>query len=260
MRRELAASMVRIKTEDEIALMRESSRIVADILRLVGGAVAPGVSTLTLDRMAEDFIRSCDAEPAFKGYGHDPKNPFPASLCISIDEQVVHGIPSQRLLQEGEIVSIDVGVKKNGYFGDGASTFAVGAVTAEKERLMRITKESLERGVAQAVEGNNLHDISAAIQKHVESAGYSVVRALVGHGIGTELHEDPPVPNYGKAKTGVKLREGMALAIEPMVNCGTYKVRVAHDGWTVQTLDGKPSAHFEHTVIVRKGSAEILTA
>ncbi|MCX6138315.1 MAG: type I methionyl aminopeptidase [Ignavibacteriales bacterium] len=251
--------MVRIKTEEQIALMRESSKIVADVLRLIGGTIKPGVSTASLDRMAEEFIRSCDAIPAFKGYGHDQKNLFPASLCISVDEQVVHGIPSDRQLCEGEIVSIDVGVKKNGYFGDGASTFAVGAVTAEKERLMRVTRESLMLGVAQAVEGNNLHDISAAVQKHVESAGFSVVRALVGHGIGTELHEDPPVPNYGKQKTGVLLKEGMALAIEPMVNYGTYKVRVAHDGWTVQTLDGKPSAHFEHTVIVRKGSAEILT-
>jgi methionyl aminopeptidase len=209
--------------------------------------------------MAEEYIRSRGGVPAFKGYGGDPKNLFPASLCISVDDQVVHGIPGRRVLQDGEIVSIDVGVQKNGYFGDGAWTFAVGRVTEQKERLMRVTQESLARGIAQAIEGNNLHDISAAVQQHVEAEGYSVVRALVGHGIGTELHEDPPVPNYGKAKTGTKLKEGMALAIEPMVNAGSYKVRVAHDGWTVQTLDGKPSAHFEHTVIVRKGSAEILT-
>jgi methionyl aminopeptidase len=251
--------MVIVRSEEEIALMRESSRIVADVLRIVGEAVKPGVVTIDLDRIAEEFIRSCGGVPAFKGYGHDPKNLFPASLCISIDDQVVHGIPGRRVLQDGEIVSIDVGVQKNGYFGDGAWTFAVGRVSDQKERLMRVTREALARGVDQAIEGNNLHDISAAVQQHVEAAGFSVVRALVGHGIGTELHEDPPVPNYGKAKTGVKLKKGTALAIEPMVNAGSYKVRVAHDGWTVQTLDGKPSAHFEHTVIVRKDSAEILT-
>lgn len=239
--------------------MKESCRIVAEVLSLVGSRIQAGVMIQELDELAEDWIRSRGAEPAFKGYGHDKKNLFPATLCISIDDEVVHGIPDGRLLEEGQVVSIDVGVKRNGYYGDGARTFAVGRTSEEKLRLLRITEESLYRGIEQACAGNHLHDVSAAVQKHVEAAGFSVVRDLVGHGIGKNLHEEPPIPNFGTAGTGMVLKEGMTFAIEPMVNAGTYRVCVGDDGWTVRTYDGKPSAHFEHTIVVRKSEAEILT-
>ena len=251
--------MVRIKTKLEIELIRESSKIVADVLKLVGAHARPGVTTLELDRLAEEFIRSMEGVPAFKGYGHSRSNPFPATLCTSIDQEVVHGIPGKRVLHEGEILSIDVGVKKDGYYGDGASSFPIGRVSAAKERLLKATEESLYKGIEQAVAGNKVHDISYAIQKHVEANGFSVVRDLVGHGVGKNLHEEPSVPNYGKPGTGVKLQEGMTLAIEPMVNAGGWRVRIAADGWTVQTEDGSPSAHFEHTVAIVNGKAEILT-
>lgn len=239
--------------------MRESSAIVAEVLRLVGASIQPGVTTGMLDRIGEDFIRSRGGEPVFKGYGFEPDNLFPASLCISVDNEVVHGIPGMRILKDGEIVSIDVGVKKNGYVGDGAYTFPVGRVSADKERLMRITQESLAKAVEVAIDGNKIGDIGYAVQAYVEDAGYSVVRDLCGHGVGKALHEDPNVPNYGRRNTGMKLTEGMTIAIEPMVNLGTHKVRTARDGWTILTYDGAPSAHFEHTVVVRKGKAEILT-
>jgi methionyl aminopeptidase len=248
-----------IKTEAEIDLMREPSALVSQVLQLIGTAIAPGVTTGMLDRMAEEFIRSCGGIPVFKGYGFEPDNLFPATLCVSIDNEVVHGIPGMRILKDGEIVSIDVGVKKNGFVGDGAWTFPVGRVAPEKERLMRVTQESLAKGVAQAVDGNRVGDIGFAVQRHVEEEGFSVVRELCGHGVGRSLHEAPNVPNYGHRKMGAKLVEGMTIAIEPMVNMGTHKVRTAHDGWTVLTLDGEPSAHFEHTVVVRKTQAEILT-
>jgi len=248
-----------VKTAREIALMRESGRIVADVLALIGREVRPGVRVIDLDRLAEEYIRSRGGEPAFKGYGHDAKNLFPGTLCISVDDQVVHGIPDGRVLKEGEIVSIDVGVRKGGYFGDAARTFPVGVVAEEKRRLLQVTEESLYAGLAQACAGNKLHDVSAAVQEHVEAAGFSVVRDLVGHGIGKNLHEEPAIPNYGVRGTGPVLQEGMALAIEPMVNAGTSRVRVENDGWTVTTADGKPSAHFEHTVVVRQGEPEILT-
>jgi methionyl aminopeptidase len=250
---------VSIKSPREIELIRESSQIVAEVIALIGSRIKPGVYTKELDEIAERFIRSRGGSPAFKGYGHDKKNPFPASVCISVDEEVVHGIPNGRRLEEGQIVSIDIGVKKNGYYGDGAKTFAVGRISEEKQRLMRITEESLYKGIEKAVAGNHLHDVSFAVQKYVEANGYSVVRDLVGHGVGKQLHEEPAIPNYGDPGTGVKLKEGMVLAIEPMVNAGTYKVEYDADGWTVRTADGKPSAHYEHTVVVRKGEAEILT-
>ena len=251
--------MISLKSLEEIELIRESSRIVADVLKLVGSQIRPGITTLELDRSAEDYIRSMDGEPAFKGYGWDKSNLFPATLCMSIDEEVVHGIPSKRVLKDGELLSIDVGAKKNGFYGDGAWSFAVGEISEEKMRLMRVTEESLMKGIEQAVAGNRLHDISAAVQSFVEANGFSVVRDLVGHGIGKKLHEEPSVPNYGEAGTGLLLKEGMTLAIEPMVNSGTWRVSVAADGWTVSTADGRPSAHFEHTVAVRNGKAEILT-
>ncbi len=248
-----------IKTPEEIELMRECGRIVADVLKLLGKSIKPGVTTKELDEIAEEYIRSQSAEPAFKGYGNDKKNLYPASLCTSIDDQVVHGIPCHHILSEGEIISIDVGVKKDMYHGDGAKSFAVGFVSEEKAKLLKVTEESLYLGIAKAVEGNRVQDISNAIQKHVEKAGFSVVRELVGHGIGRDLHEEPPVPNYVSEETGMVLKEGMTLAIEPMVNAGTYKVKFHSDGWTVMTADGTPSAHFEHTVLITDSEPEILT-
>lgn len=250
---------VTVKSGRDIALMRESGRIVAEVLALVGGHVRPGVTTRELDALAEEYIRSQNGIPAFKGYGPDRRNPFPGTLCVSVDDVVVHGIPDGRELEEGEIVSVDVGVKKDGWYGDAARTFPVGRVNEEKARLLKVTEEALEAGIARARAGNRLHDVSAAVQKHVEAAGYSVVRDLVGHGIGKQLHEDPAVPNFGVGGTGVVLREGMTLAIEPMVNAGSFVVRLDEDGWTVRTADGRPSAHFEHTVAITQGEAEILT-
>jgi methionyl aminopeptidase len=250
---------VPVKTEREIALMRESSRIVAETLALVGARVRPGVTAGELDRLAEEYIRSCGGRPAFKGYGHDRANLFPGTLCVSPEEEVVHGIPGGRVLREGQVVSIDVGVEKDGYFGDGARTFAVGLVDDERRRLLRVTEEALMAGIEQACAGRKLHDISWAVQRHVEEAGFSVVRDLVGHGIGKRLHEEPAVPNFGGPGTGPVLREGMTLAIEPMVNAGGSEVEVAQDGWTVRTADRRPSAHFEHTIVVRRDRAEILT-
>ncbi len=251
--------MVQIKSIREIDLIRESSRIVAEVLRLVGAAVKPGVTTLELDRLAEEYIRSFDGVPAFKGYGSNKHNLFPATLCTSVDSEVVHGIPGKRVLKDGEILSVDVGVKKDGYYGDGAWSFPVGEISEEKERLLRITEESLYRGIEQAVEGNRVHDISHAVQEHVEANGFSIVRDLVGHGVGKQLHEEPSVPNFGESGTGMRLKTGMTLAIEPMVNYGTWKVNVLADGWTIVTHDGMPSAHFEHTIAIVNGKPEILT-
>lgn len=239
--------------------MRESCRIVAEVLRLLKGALRPGVTTKELDKLAEEFILMQGAEPAFKGYGFDQNNLYPASICTSVDDEVVHGIPGGRTLREGEIVSVDVGVRKNGYYGDGAWTFEVGRVTEEKLRLMRVTEESLLKGVEQARAGKHVRDISAAVQHHVESAGFSVVRDLVGHGVGKNLHEEPPIPNFVDSTSSPKLKSGMTIAIEPMVNAGTFRVRVDADGWTVRTHDGQPSAHFEHTVLVTENAPEILT-
>jgi methionyl aminopeptidase len=250
---------VPIKSPREIQLMRESGRIVAEVLALVGTRIAPGVCVKDLDVFAEDYIRSKGAVPAFKGYGHDPKNLFPGTLCISIDDEVVHGIPDGRVLAEGQIVSIDVGVKKDGWYGDGARTFAVGTVSEEKQRLMTATEDSLYRGIALARQGGHLHDVSHAVQERVERDGFAVVRDLVGHGVGKNLHEEPAVPNFGTAGTGLVLKQGMVIAIEPMVNAGTHRVEIGNDGWTIRTVDGRPSAHFEHTVLITNGDAEILT-
>lgn len=249
-----------IKSEKEIDLMREVCKIVADTLRLLSKYIKPGISAYELDKIAEDFILSQGAKPAFKGYGFDKKNLYPATICVSIDNEVVHGIPtSDKVLREGQIVSIDVGAYKNGFYGDAAKTFAVGNVNGEKRRLMEVTEKALYIGIEQAIDGNRLFDIGYAIQNYVESQGFSVVRDLVGHGIGKRLHEEPAVPNFGQKGKGIKLREGMTLAIEPMVNAGTWQVYFGSDGWTFYTLDGLPSAHFEHTIVVRKGKPEILT-
>ena len=248
-----------IKAPREIEIMKESCKIVAEILRLLKGMIRSDIMTKELDQFAEEFIRSQGAEPAFKGYGTDKKNLFPATLCISIDDEVVHGIPSNRKLQEGEIIAIDVGVKKKNYFGDGAWTYAVGKISDDKVKLLRATEQALEVGIKQARAGNHVHDISAAVQSFVEKQGFSVVRDLVGHGVGQKLHEEPAIPNFGEPGTGPLLQKGMTLAIEPMVNFGTYRVRVDSDGWTVRTADGLPSAHFEHTVLVTDNNPEILT-
>jgi methionyl aminopeptidase len=253
--------MIHLKSQKEISLMRESCYIVSDVHRLLASHVKPGVTLLELDTMAEDFIRSAGGRPAFKGYqsGSRTVPPFPATLCISLDDEVVHGIPDGRVLREGQVVSIDVGVEKNGYYGDAAVTLPVGKINPEDERLLSVTKESFFRGIDQAVPGNHLGDISAAVQQYVEENGFSVVRDLVGHGIGTHLHEEPSVPNFGKAGTGPELHSGMTLAIEPMVNYGGHRVRVASNGWTILTRDASTSAHFEHTVHISERGPELLT-
>lgn len=251
--------MIYIKTKKEIDFIRDSCRIVAETLRLVANNVRPGVETIELDRIAEEYIYSNNAKAAFKGYSQAGSYDYPASICVSIDDEVVHGIPGNRVLKEGEIVSIDVGVFKNGYFGDAALSVAVGRISPDKQKLLEVTEKSLYEGIKEATAGNRVHDISFAVQKYVEAHGFSIVKDLCGHGVGKFLHEEPAVPNYGVRGTGPKLKKGMTIAIEPMVNTGTYKVKTAKDGWTVLTQDGLPSAHFEHTVLVSNGSPEILT-
>ena len=247
--------MIPIKNESEIELMRISSKITAEAFLLVWSLIKLGVSTGKLDEEIEKFIRSRNANPAFKGlYG------FPASACISINQEIVHGIPlPKRELHEGDIVSVDIGVEKDGYNGDCAFTFPVGQVNEKRWRLMKVTIESLYLGIKKAIAGHRLQDISHTIQTHAESRGYSVVRELVGHGIGKALHEEPQVFNFGKPNRGPLLKEGMTLAIEPMINMGDREVLTLEDGWTVVTRDGLPSAHYEHTVVVRNGAPEILT-
>jgi methionyl aminopeptidase len=248
-----------IKSSREIDYIRESCKIVAETLQLVKRNVKVGVTTQELDRIAEDYIRSNNARPAFKGYSQAGSCDFPGSICSSIDDEVVHGIPGNKVLKEGEIISIDVGVEKNGYFGDAALSAGVGNIDPEKQKLMDVTEKSLYLGIDQAVENNRIGDISNAVQTYVEENGFSVVRDLCGHGCGKRLHEEPQIPNYGKKRNGPVIKNGMTLAIEPMVNMGSYKVIVAEDGWTVLTLDGKASAHFEHTIAIIDGKPEILT-
>ena len=246
--------MIYLKTNAEIELIRESSLLVGKTLAEVAKLIKPGVKTIDLDKRAEEYIRDHGAVPGFKGY-----NGFPYTLCISLNENVVHGFPSDRELKDGDIVSVDCGTLKNGFYGDSAYTFAVGEVNGEILELMKRTKESLYIGIEKAVAGNRIGDIGSAIQKYVEGFGYSVVRDLVGHGLGKNLHEKPEVPNYGHRGTGPKLKEGMVLAIEPMINLGTKKVVQEKDGWTIRTADRKPSAHFEHDVAIRKGKVEVLS-
>lgn len=251
--------MVIIKTKKEIDKIRESCRIVAETLQLVKSYSKPGVTTLELDKIAEDYILSNNGIPAFKGYSQAGSFDFPGTICSSIDDEVVHGIPGDRKLLEGEIISIDVGVEKDHYFGDAALTVAIGEISQEKALLMKITEESLYLGIEQAIPKNRVGDISAAVQEHVEKYGFSVVRDLCGHGVGKYLHESPQIPNFGKRGTGALLKEGMTIAIEPMINLGSHKVSVANDGWTVHTVDGLASAHFEHSVAIINGKPEILT-
>ena len=242
------------RNREEIEKLRESAQLVAKTLRELGRAVRPGVTTAELDRLAETFIRDHGAKPAFKGY-----RGFPASICPSLNEEVVHGIPGDRELRDGDIIGIDVGVELNGYFGDAAQTFAVGKASDGALKLMEVTRESLMKGIAQARPGNRVGDISNAIQGHVEAHGFSVVRALVGHGIGREMHEEPAIPNFGPPGRGPRLMAGLVLAIEPMVNVGGFEVVTRPDGWTVATKDGALSAHFEHTVAVGPEGPEILS-
>ena len=247
--------MLYYKTQEEIEIIRESSLLVARALAEVAKAIRPGITTLELDKIAETFIRDHNAIPAFLNY-----NEFPNSLCISVNSQVVHGIPNQNELSDGDICSVDCGVLKNGFYGDSAYTFTIGDVADETLQLLKVTKESLYKGIEMATAGNRLGDVSHAIQAHAELNGYSVVRELVGHGIGRHLHEKPEVPNYGKRGSGLVLREGLVIAIEPMINMGVKGVVHEKDGWTVRTADNKPSAHFEHTVAIRKMSADILSS
>ena len=246
--------MIYLKTPEEIALLRASNQLVGKTLAEVAKHIRVGVTTLELDKIAEDFIRSNGALPGFLGYGG-----FPNTLCVSVNDQVVHGIPSNYALKEGDIVSVDCGVLQNGYYGDSAYTFCVGEVDEKVKKLLKITKESLSLGIDSAQHGNRIGDIGYAIQKHCQAAGFSVVRKLVGHGVGKNLHEDPEVPNFGKRGQGVLLKEGMVIAIEPMINMGNRDVVQEKDGWTIRTIDRKPSAHFEHTIAIRKGKAEILS-
>lgn len=248
--------MIHYKSSAEIALMRESSLLVSKTLAEVAKIIRPGISTMELDKVAEQFIRDHGATPSFKGY-----QDFPFACCISVNDAVVHGFPTKDLLKEGDIVSVDVGVYKNSFHGDSAYTFALGEIPSELRQLLRVTKSSLLKGIEKATHGNRVGDISYAVQFATEKEyGYGVVRELVGHGIGRHLHEEPQVPNYGKRGTGAKLKEGMVIAIEPMINFGSRNIFNDKDGWTIRTEDGKPSAHFEHTICIQRGKADVLSS
>ena len=246
--------MINIKTPEEIALMRESCRVVKETLDYVGRNIRAGMTTKDVDDMVHRYIVSCGAYPSSLGYCG-----YPASACVSVNEVVVHGIPSDRIIEDGDIVSVDITAEKNGFNGDAARTFMIGNVSEEKRNLVRVTEECFFKAIEGLKAGTPLYDIGYAVQTHAESHGYGVVRALVGHGIGREMHEDPSVPNYGKRGTGMRLRAGMTICIEPMINAGTYKVVFHKDGWTVTTMDGKPSAHYENTVLITEDGVEILT-
>ncbi len=248
--------MIHYKSKAEIELMRESSLLVSEALALVAAAIKPGVTTMQLDKIAEEFIRDNKATASFKGY-----HGFPFTCCISVNDAVVHGFPNEDELKNGDLISVDVGVFKNGFHGDSAYTFAIGEISDELKQLMRVTKDSLYKGIEKAVHGNRVGDIAYAIQDYTERQhGYGVVRDLVGHGLGRSLHEEPQVPNFGKRGTGAKLKEGMTIAIEPMINLGAKDVFHDEDGWTIRTADGKPAAHYEHDICVQKGKADILSS
>jgi len=252
--------MIFLKTDEEIELMRESNQLVGMTLGELAKHIKPGVTTLQLDKIAEEFIRSHGAIPSFLGYMGAPGSvDFPGSICASVNNEVVHGIPGGYVLQEGDIISVDCGTEKNGFCGDSAYTFCVGEVSDDVMKLLKTTKEALYRGIEEAVDGVRLGNVSEAIQSYCEKNGFSVVRELVGHGIGRKMHEAPEVPNYGKRGTGPLLKKGMCIAIEPMINMGSKNIVFESDGWTVRTKDRKPSAHFEHTVAIREGKADILS-
>lgn len=247
--------MIYLKTPEEIAILKKSNRLVGKTLAEVAKAIEIGVTTLELDKIAEDFIRANGATPGFLGY-----NGFPNTLCISVNEQVVHGIPSKYTLKDGDIVSVDCGTIIDGFYGDSAFTFCVGNVDEKSQKLLRTTREALYKGIEMAIHGNRIGDVGYAIQHHCEAVGFSVVREMVGHGVGRNMHEAPEVPNYGKRGQGILLKEGMTIAIEPMINMGNKGIVFEKDGWTVRTIDRKPSAHFEHTIAIHKGEAEILSS
>jgi len=246
--------MLYLKTDEEVGLLRESNLLVSRTLAEMAAIIRPGLTTLYLDGIAETFIRDHGATPAFKGYGG-----FPNTLCTSVNDEVVHGIPSGYVLKEGDIISVDCGVILNGWYGDSAYTFPVGEISPSVRRLLDFTKESLEEGVLQAIAGNRVGDISNAVQTKAESGGYSVVRELVGHGLGRKLHEAPEVANWGRQGTGPKMEKGLVICIEPMINLGRKETMQMRDGWTIKTADGRPSAHFEYAVAVNKGKADVLT-
>lgn len=247
--------MIILKSPEEIDKIRKASKIVGEILQELQSLVVPGVTTRDLDRKAEEWMKKKGAKPAFKGY-----RDYPAVLCTSVNEEVVHGIPStRRVLKEGDIVGIDCGVVIEGFFGDSAKTFSVGKIDQEAQRLLQVTEESLHLGIQRMVVGNRMNDIGWAVQSHAEQAGFSVVRDFVGHGVGRDLHEDPQVPNFGDPHTGIRLTAGMVLAIEPMVNVGVKEVKILEDGWTAVTVDGKRSAHFEHTIALTEKGFEVLS-
>jgi len=246
--------MLYLKTDEEVGLLKESNMLVSRTLAEIASIIKPGITTLYLDKMADTFILDNGATPAFKGYGG-----FPNTLCTSVNDEVVHGIPSGYVLKDGDIISVDCGVILNGWYGDSAYTFAVGEITEDVRRLLDYTRASLEEGVKEAVAGNRVGDISYAVQTKAESGGYSVVRELVGHGLGRKLHEPPEVANFGKQGTGPKMEKGLVICIEPMINAGKKETLQMRDGWTIKTADGKPSAHFEYAVAVDKGRADILT-
>ena len=247
-------SKIYYKSPEEVELIRESSLLVSKTLAEVAKIIAPGITTLALDKMAYEFIKDHGAIPAFLNYGG-----FPNSLCISPNDQVVHGFPNDYVIKEGDLISVDCGVIKNNFFGDSAYTFSIGEVDAEKQKLTKVTQECLILAIEKAVVGMRIGDVAFAVQNHAENNGFGVVRELVGHGVGVKLHEKPEVPNYGKRGNGMKLEEGMVIAIEPMINAGTAAVKFWNDGWTVTTRDNKPSAHFEHTVAIKKGKADVLS-
>lgn len=250
--------MIHYKSKAEVELMRESNLLVGKTLALIASLLKPGVTTLELDTKAEEFIKDNNSLPSFKGYG-DPA--FPYTCCISVNDAVVHGFPTKKELRDGDIVSVDVGVYKNGFHGDSAYTFAIGEIEDAVKKLLIVTKQSLYKGIEKAVHGNRVGDIAFAIQHYTEKEhGFGVVRELVGHGVGRHLHEDPQVPNYGKRGSGAKLKEGMTIAIEPMINLGVKEVYHDEDGWTIRTKDNKPSAHFEHSICVQKDKADILSS
>ena len=252
--------MIYLKTDEEVELLREANLLIGRTLAELAKIIKPGVTTKQLDKVAEEFIRDNGAEPTFKGFPNPYGGPFPASICTSVNEQVVHGIPNDVPLQDGDIVSIDCGTRLNGFCGDSCYTFPVGEISPEVKNLLKTTKEALYKGIEQAVVGHRLGDISYAVQQHCEAQGYGVVREFVGHGVGHEMHEDPQVPNYGRRGNGILLKSGLCIAIEPMITMGTKDIYMQEDRWGIVTRDKKPAAHYEHTIVVRKGKSEILSS
>lgn len=252
--------MIYLKTDEEVELLREANLLIGRTLAELAKIIKPGVTTKQLDKVAEEFIRDNGAEPIFKGFPNPYGGPFPASICTSVNEQVVHGIPNDVPLQDGDIVSIDCGTRLNGFCGDSCYTFPVGEISPEVKNLLKTTKEALYKGIEKAVVGHRLGDISYAVQQHCEAQGYGVVREFVGHGVGHEMHEDPQVPNYGRRGNGILLKSGLCIAIEPMITMGTKDIYMQEDRWGIVTRDKKPAAHYEHSLCVRKGKADILSS